>query len=1008
MKKLFFILLFIIPLPVAAQTYLPKVEQLYEWKKESFSPEFVGYKPIYEAINLSARKWVDKLDFYKPHFLEVLFLIEKNLLEFDLTQANWVGINLTLPKNFFTNKPSSIEKTATKKNVEIVLNSTKDFLKNKKKDLVQAKKILLQLYNNKKPEIVSLWLAWIFYLEGDFTQAQQFLDRVYHSSNLEIALPAEYIQTMLYLKNKDYRKIPLQIKNWQLYYPQIPIPYNLQLASVLALMKSFDFPEVQKNLAMILLEMQTLKKNKDFRISQTFALLQALHYYQQKKYSSSYKILRQLKTQNLNEEKKFQLNYWKAWSALLAKNTLSKKTKATLLKKNHLQKNKKEELDYLFFLDSLLRSKNPKISLLKKIKTSSFYPHGIIMLSSHKNISKNQKKILYQEYIELDTPELIFYYNTQKADYLRKNFKFNQALQHYLKARNASLLLSENSQKLLSHTNLNIGLLYLREKKYKQAERVFLNYQTSLQVDSLEKNYSTQKWYYLATIYYFQKKPAEILALPSIKKDKKSKFYSKYYREQFFFKAWAHDSLGNDDATLKQIKLAQIHQSSAIQSLTNSLLFKKKKYREIIRAHNPKKNHNFTSDKFYIASLLKLDREKKALEYLQKISKKPSLTRALYTDLYLEVWLANQLYNRAIDFALQKLHQKNSSEINLYKNLSFAYHQLENWDLSIQYLEKIIALNPNSKSGKNAADNIFLNLIYSTEKKHLRHKENITSNQEKNTLDLWKKTVLLAEQHTRKLEFHQALKIYQNYLKKNTFQKASIQLLNQEILYLQSYWDLCIEYGKNPFFQETLSEKTDREIATNYCSLRQNKKIQFPIPPKPDYRKNSWLFLQALMEKQTTEKQTTEKQTSKNTSQILTDKISIKELNSLEQQKYRLLQAKNQLENREFTSALNSLKQTQNYIYFPANYMQKLFLETQIYLHLEKKKEALNRLVKLIYLPLEKTTRRAFIFTAMELLIEQGWREETRLFFKSINPKGLTLENREKYNKIKQQLIENQ
>ena len=103
-------------------------------------------------------------------------------------------------------------------------------------------------------------------------------------------------------------------------------------------------------------------------------------------------------------------------------------------------------MEYLFFLDNLRRTKNPKISLLKKIKDSSFYPHGIIMLLEHKNISKKQKQILYQKYIELDTPELIFYYNTQKADYLRKKSRFNQALQHYLKARNATLLLSENSQ----------------------------------------------------------------------------------------------------------------------------------------------------------------------------------------------------------------------------------------------------------------------------------------------------------------------------------------------------------------------------------------------------------------------------------------------------------------------------------------------------------------------------------------------------------------------------------
>ena len=655
-------------------------------------------------------------------------------------------------------------------------------------------------------------------------------------------------------------------------------------------------------------------------------------------------------------------------------------------------------MEYLFFLDNLLRTKNPKISLLKKIKDSSFYPHGIIMLLEHKNISKKQKQILYQKYIELDTPELIFYYNTQKADYLRKKSRFNQALQHYLKARNATLLLSENSQKFLFYTNFNIGLLYLRDKKYDRAEKIFFNYQSSLQTDSQDgfqvKNYSTQIWYYLATIYYLQKKAEKILTLPTIKKGKKNKFY----KEQFFFRAWAHNQLGNNESARQQIKLAQIHQSSAIQSLIDSQLFKKKKYQTIVQAYNSKKTHSYTSNKLYVASLLKLDKEKKALAYLQKIKKQEN---PLYIDLYLEVWLANKLFNKVEEFSLQKLQQKTSPEIKFYKNLALVYHQLENWDLSIQYLETIIASilsNPenNLKTVKNVEDNIFLNLIHSTETKHLLYRKNIIANQKKNTLDLWKKTVLLAEQYKRKLEFHQALRIYQNYLKKNTFQKASIQLLNQEILFLQSHWDLCIEYGKEPFFQETLLEKNDREIATNYCSLRQNKTIFFPIPQQLDYRKNSWLFLQAIIAAQGSE----------NSSQIFSNKIATKELNSIEQQRYRLLKATNQLKKKEFVNALNSLKKAQNYIYFPTNYTQKLFLETQIYLNLERKKEALSSLIKLIYSPLEKKTRITFILTAVELLIEQEWQEEAQLLFISINPKDLSTQNQERYNKIKLKFVE--
>ena len=74
---------------------------------------------------------------------------------------------------------------------------------------------------------------------------------------------------MLYLKNKDYHKIFSQIKNWQLYYPNIPVPYNLQFASVLASAKNFDSDEVQKKLNFL----QKLKK-----INQTLFLKPLIYY----------------------------------------------------------------------------------------------------------------------------------------------------------------------------------------------------------------------------------------------------------------------------------------------------------------------------------------------------------------------------------------------------------------------------------------------------------------------------------------------------------------------------------------------------------------------------------------------------------------------------------------------------------------------------------------------------------------------------------------------------------
>ena len=56
------------------------------------------------------------------------------------------------------------------------------------------------------------------------------------------------------------------------------------------------------------------------------------------------------------------------------------------------------------------------------------------------------------------------------------------------------------------------------------------------------------------------------------------------------------------------------------------------------------------------------------------------------------------------------------------------------------------------------------------------------------------------------------------------------------------------------------------------------------------------------------------------------------------------------------------LIKAKNYIYFPANYTQMLFLQTQIYLRLGKKKEALNSLSKTDLLTFRKRKQIHFLF----------------------------------------------
>ena len=156
MKKFLLLLFFFIPIPIVAQTYLPKIKELHEWKKKEISPELESYQPIYEDINITV-----ELDFYRPHLSELLFLVEKRLLDFDLTQVNEVGINFSLPKNIPTNNSTDTEIifTTTKKKFTKVKSGINS---NVTLDLNRAKEILLKSLKQPKKEIIQLWLAWVF------------------------------------------------------------------------------------------------------------------------------------------------------------------------------------------------------------------------------------------------------------------------------------------------------------------------------------------------------------------------------------------------------------------------------------------------------------------------------------------------------------------------------------------------------------------------------------------------------------------------------------------------------------------------------------------------------------------------------------------------------------------------------------------------------------------------------------------------------------------------------
>ena len=936
MSKLFIVFLFIYSFStnlVLAQSYLSQVANAYKWKQEELieNIEIESFNPQYII-----RKQRISFDLHKPKFATLLTSIEKKLPQLIIEE-------LPLAEN------KKISKILTEfKNKATISEAIKQQLTNLAKS------------NDIDNHLVSLWLALIYYTENNLDLAQEFLNQAYLSASSEINLKRETLQSLLYLKKKQYGLIKIKIKNWDLYYPFSSVPRTLTLIDILSLGKNNLHQKMQQKIQLVKLN------NKNDVATQYFLLLKCWNYYYIRQYDQAFALCKNISKKGFLKQEQLQITYFQLWLAFFTKNN---KTYARLFKQ--LSKEKiidfmKKELNYLSFIKQIQKK---KLADLEPFKNSVFYTAAFVLLQAKNKLELKPKEFLISNLETRKNPEIVFFYQSQQAELLQEKGQLDKALQHYFKALSATLNFPfPKDEYFYAQTYFNIGIVYLKKNKFKKASAILSQFKNHKQLANLAK-------YHLSIIYYFQKKPKELLAL-------KVSPPRQIYDDYIFLQAWANQQLGKVDLALKLSKKTKV---PLVQALIFSIDYQNKQYDKIIKSY---KGKTYDETKFYIYALLQNKKKKQALLHLQPQSKNSE-----YTNLYLRVLIANKLYNQVINYVDQQLKNNNPNERQLYVAAAFAYYQLNNWNESLLFIEKIILTNPSIQTENKAWHNVFLNLLYSPTKQHQQYLNKLIANETKNSFELWQKVIVLADYLEKKLKFKEALKVYRSYLDANTYQKASIQLLIQKNFYLQSYFDLCQEYGKSAFYQETDEQLIDRQLTLGYCDLYTKEQSQKDLKiTNSEYRIASWALLKLLEKKTLDVPDPLQKQK--------------EQLNIFERQKYSLYRAQYSLNQGELAKAEAILNEADNYILQPEHYQEMLLLKIQIYLAKGENKEALNYLTKLIYNPfIESKTRGVLILKATELLLELNWYEEANRIFITINKNQLPQNLQEQYGKIYQQLL---
>lgn len=803
--------------------------------------------------------------------------------------------------------------------------------------------------SNEKSQLRALWVAQIYYLQNQLEKAQNFLLFSYLAPNNDIALHAEYLQALIYFQQKKYNRIKLQFKNWSLTYPEIPIPKKIILLKLY-----IDIQEKKYK--------QVLQETKEWKNSENvdIALLRAILYYNIHQFQKAASFLKKVDFTKVSKKQQIDIYYFDLWLALFT-HSKSYQRKKKFFTDNFLVK--KKDWEYLLFLEQFLKNKS-SYQLAQKLPNNYHRMIALLLLEDRKLLTKEQKKDFLEENIVLKNSLAAYYYYTKKALYWQSKKDYSQVLNYLFNAQYQvqffpTYLGNQQKEKL----NISLGITYIEQNKIEKARKIFSDWNS-------QSSYFPLANYYLAYTFYRQKNPQELLKLP-----KNIKIPKKYLDNFLFFTAWANYSLGKVDLAITQL---QKDKRNISKSLLYAIYFEQKNYKKIVNSFQSVKKKSYAIDKFYILALLNLQKNQLALQYLEKNQKPKDV---LYHQLYWKVLLANSNPQKTIDF-IQKIkkEQKNTAIFSAY--LAEAFFFLKEYNHSLKYLQETIVLHQKTPEINY---NIFLNLVNTSTK-------NITLllKDKANAQDLFQKTLVIGNILEQNLQWKISLQIYQNYLKQASYKKATIQLLIQRNFLYQSLDDFCLKYGEYSFSQETEREKQDRQILNTHCA--NNIKIKYPIEfsffarKDKQYRVNSWnlsflLYLNKIK------------------------KIQKELLNPFEKQKYLLFLAQEELEKENYDSVFSILKQAENLLLTSKNEQQIYLLKARIYLLQNKKEEAINHFVKLLYSSSQETTQILLILRIIPLMIEKNWHQEAIKIFIQIEKKKVPKELQPQYFQVSKELL---
>ena len=575
--------------------------------------------------------------------------------------------------------------------------------------------------------------------------------------------------------------------------------------------------------------------------------------------------------------------------------------------------------------------------------------------------------------IQYDFAEMRFQSALKDGNRAFKAGRFAEAEKHYIKAMTADIQTGEYH---LAHYNL--GLTHLKMGAFEKARRGFANLDQSLPTEQRDN----LLYHLLYSLYQLGETDSYLRHLKAVEP---INLHPNQRYELAFMK-------GNILLTQNRHKEAQdlffdlwkqYQSQSAFESGTTAV-YLTKQYESVLRLL--KQNPTIQSEKLFlleVRSLLGLQRFEAALKRTEETAYRSDAI----TELLLEVWMANHLFQRVVDHVEQLLKQSLDPQRRLlyYLSLGDAYFNLKQYAKSKNQFYKALDLTNNPLKTSLIQYNIALIAYYSQDYQSFVKETNMILSKTSLTPEIrYNLTQLLVDYYQDQDKPQQADAILAAYIDQYAFQRTKAKLKRLQLLHRNELYEKCFSLAKENDSEASFYQRRDRLVLLGYCGTQSDHNevvidtLQSELNRHSKTYRNdeiNYLLAQAHFNTGNYDR-----------SSRLVEQIDAASLDKSAGQKTRLLHVSSLVNLERYDNAKQELGDINQYRHTPG-YSLALKLQAQIDQSQGDIDHSIRRLLRVYYMDSTPPSEKQYsLLQISKLLMENDRTEEAQSYLERIDP----------------------